>query len=121
MNATGGIGGARFELAAYDDVDAAYGSSDPDRALANVRAMAADDRVIAVVGANYSEVAFGMIRGSNEAGLLMCSPGVTDPGLTKPEYGAADLRSAQPDRPAFVRTSPSDDIQYPGPGVLRAS
>src|SRR5262249_46286076 len=38
-------------------------------------------------------------------------PATTAPDLTKDALGAAELRSANPDRRAFVRIAPSDDIQ----------
>ena len=53
------------------------------------------------------------IPATNAAGLLQCSPGNTNPGLTKPRFGALDLHSAHPDLINYVRVSPSDDIQGP--------
>ena len=49
VNASGGIGGARFELAPWDDAAPPF-PFDPDRAVANMNAMADDPRVLAVVG-----------------------------------------------------------------------
>ena len=84
---------------------------DGDQARANVDALVADPRVIALVGPVTSGIAVEQIPTTNEAGLLQCSPATTDPGLTKPRGGALDLRSAAPDRINFVRTAPADDIQ----------
>ena len=110
VNASGGIGGARFELAPWDDAAPPF-PFDPDRAVANMNAMADDPRVLAVVGPVIPEAGPGVVRASNEAGLLTCGPNTTDPSLTKVTHGAADLRSASPDHNAFVRIAPSDDVQ----------
>jgi branched-chain amino acid transport system substrate-binding protein len=111
-NAAGGIGGAQLELAAFDD---ATGTSPQDPALgaSNVTAMAADPRVIAMIGPRSSAVAAAQIPITNRAGLLQCSPANTRPGLTKPRGGALDLRSAFPTRINYIRTAPADDIQGP--------
>jgi ABC-type branched-subunit amino acid transport system substrate-binding protein/class 3 adenylate cyclase len=112
VNAAGGIGGAKLELAAYDDAGPPpYDEPDPDLALANMRALADDDRVVGVVGPYGADVAAKMVRAGNESGLVICGPASTSPELTKDALGAADLRSARPNHRAFVRIAPSDDIQ----------
>lgn len=45
--------------------------------------------------------------------MFECSPANTLPELTKPRYGALDLRSAYPERINYVRLAPADDIQAP--------
>jgi branched-chain amino acid transport system substrate-binding protein len=108
---------AAGDLAIDLQVDARdHGAPDPDavdldQAMANINALVADPRVIAVVGPVDSGTARKQIPITNTAGLLQCSPSTTDPGLTKPRDGALDLRAAAPDRINFVRTAPADDIQ----------
>ncbi|MDP9244202.1 MAG: ABC transporter substrate-binding protein [Chloroflexota bacterium] len=111
-NAGGGIGGATLKLDARDDVGTAD-VQDPDRGAANVTAFVADPRVIAMVGPSSSNVANSQIPITNRAGLLQCSPANTRSGLTKPRFGALDLRAAYPNRINYVRLAPSDDIQGP--------
>ena len=60
--------------------------------------MVADPHVIAMIGPWGSAVAAAEVPVTNKAGLLQCSPSNTSPELTKPRYGALDLRSAYPDR-----------------------
>jgi branched-chain amino acid transport system substrate-binding protein len=110
VNASGGIGGARLELAPWDDAAPPY-PFDADRAVANVHAMADDPRIVGVVGPVIEEAGPGVVRAANETGLLTCAPNQTDPALTKASHGAGQLRSARPERNAFVRIAPSDDVQ----------
>ncbi|MDQ4035800.1 MAG: ABC transporter substrate-binding protein [Chloroflexota bacterium] len=114
-NDAGVLEGVELVLRAYDDA-AAGGEQlpDPERGATNAAAMADDPRTIAMVGPYNSDVAMEQIPVTNEAGLLQCSPSTTDPGLTKPDFGALELRAAQPDRINFVRLSPSDDNQLRG-------
>jgi branched-chain amino acid transport system substrate-binding protein len=93
-----------------------HGAPDPDaldldKALANIRTLVADPRMIAIVGPAASGIAGEQIPITNEAGLLQCSPSATDPALTKPRNGALDRRAAAPERINFIRTAPADDIQ----------
>lgn len=87
---------------------------DPERGAANATAMVDDARTIAMIGPYNSDIAHSQIPITNEAGLLQCSPSTTDPSLTKPAFGALELRAAQPDSINFVRLSPSDDNQMRG-------
>jgi branched-chain amino acid transport system substrate-binding protein len=105
VNAAGGVGGSQFVLDVRDDAQS------PDQGAANVTALIADPRTLAVIGPWYSAVAHLQIPLTNAAGLLQCSPANSDPQLTKPRNGALDLRSAFPDRINYVRTAPADDIQ----------
>ncbi len=59
-----------------------------------------------------------MIPLTNAAGLLQCSPTNSNPSLTKPRYGALDLRAAAPTRINYIRVFPSDDIQGPAAAVF---
>ena len=111
-NAAGGILGPSLRLKAYDDASAnADNGQDPERGADNAKAMVADSRTIAMIGPFGSNVAQTVLPVTNKAGLLECSPANTSPSLTKPRYGALDLRSAHPDRINYVRLAPSDDIQ----------
>jgi branched-chain amino acid transport system substrate-binding protein len=107
INAAGGIGGATLELQLHDD------PFDEAVAVANVEAMVADARVVAMVGAPQSGLVEHQIPVSNPAGLLQCSPSASDPILTRPEFGALQLRSAYPDRINFVRTYGTNAMEAP--------
>ena len=78
----------------------------PKRGAHNTKAFVADPRVIAMVGPARSPIATAEIPITNAAGLLQCSPANTNPGLTKPRYGALDLRAAAPERINYIRTAP---------------
>ena len=83
------------------------------RGVHNTKAFVADPSVIAMIGPAQSPIAMAEIPITNTAGFLQCSPANTNPGLTKPRYGALDLRAAAPERINYVRVAPSDDIQGP--------
>ena len=112
-NAAGGIDGSQLELVVYDDGATTEPTQDPKKGASNAEKMVKDSRTIAVIGPSGSAVAKAMIPITNEAGLLQCSPANTNPALTKPRYGALDLRSAHPTVINYVRIAPSDDIQAP--------
>lgn len=107
-NDAGGIEGAELSVTAHDN--AGKFPEDPDRSAANAKAMADDPRTIAAIGPYTSFSGERTIPVTNRAGLLECSPSTSDPGLTKPEFGALELRAAQPGRINFVRISPSADV-----------
>jgi branched-chain amino acid transport system substrate-binding protein len=69
--------------------------------------------VIALLAPRASFHTQAQIPITNPAGLLECSSANTLPGLTKPGYGAEQLRSAAPSRINFIRLISSDDIQGP--------
>jgi len=110
-NTAGGILGSQLTLESYDDAGATPNGQDPDRGAANAAAMIDDPRTIAMIGPSGSVVAYKMLPLTNDAGLFQCSPANTLPELTKPRYGALDLRAAYPNRINYVRLAPSDDIQ----------
>jgi branched-chain amino acid transport system substrate-binding protein len=112
-NRTGGLPGFSLTLESYDDGGPTPNGQDPERGAANAVSMIADPRTIAMIGPSGSPVAYAMLPLTNRAGLLQCSPANTLPELTKPRYGALDLRSANPDKINYVRIAPSDDIQAP--------
>lgn len=112
-NAAGEFGGTKLVLDAHDDGGDGPNGQVPAKGAANVSALVADPRTLAVVGPWGSAVAWEQIPITNKAGLLQCSPANTDPALTKPRDGALDLRSANPERINYIRTAPADDIQGP--------
>lgn len=112
-DANKGILGSILTLKSYDDAGAPPNGQDPQRGAANAKAMIADPRTIAMIGPSGSVVARSILPLTNQDGLFECSPSNTSPGLTKPRYGALDLRSAAPTRINYVRLAPADDIQAP--------
>ena len=110
-NGSAWLNGSRLVLDARDDGGDVQGDQDPVKGAANAAAMVADPRTLAMVGPWASFVATSVIPVTNAAGLLECSPTNTLADLTKPRYGALDLRSAHPDRINYVRLAPADDIQ----------
>jgi len=110
VNAAGGISGSQFVIDVQNDVGDAQ---DTSAAVRGANTLVADPRVIAFIAPRQSPHSAAQIPITNGAGLLECSAANTNPGLTKPRYGAGDLRSANPSRINFIRLAPSDDIQGP--------
>ncbi len=75
-NAAGAIPGYTIEVLALND------SSDPEVGRAAAEQMAADDTVVGVVGTYNSGVAAEVAPVLEAAGIVMVSPGNTDPSLT---------------------------------------
>jgi branched-chain amino acid transport system substrate-binding protein len=112
--AGGGAGGYKIDIP--QDVifdDAKDGVHDPQTGAQNMSNIVGLENVIAVVGPLNSSVAKVQIPISNEAGLLQCSPANTNEGLTKPEFGALDIRKANPTKINYVRVVTTDDNQGP--------
>lgn len=93
--------------------DAKDGAHDPQTGAQNMSALASNEQVVAVIGPLNSSVAKVQIPISNEAGLLQCSPANTNEGLTKPEFGALDIRKANPTKINYIRVVTTDDNQGP--------
>ena len=113
-DAGGSAGGWKIEIpnsVIFDD--AKDGAHDPQTGAQNMQAIVNLENVVAVIGPLNSSVALVQIPISNEAGLLQCSPANTNEGLTKPEFGALDVRSSNPDRINYVRVVTTDDNQGP--------
>jgi branched-chain amino acid transport system substrate-binding protein len=108
-NDEGRLDGVELALEAYDTGGTGL-ADDPDKGAAAATKMASDPRTIAAVGPFTSPVAGSTIPITNEAGLLECSPSNSHPGLTKPDDGALEFRSAHPKRINYVRLSPSTDV-----------
>jgi branched-chain amino acid transport system substrate-binding protein len=114
--AGGGAGGYAIDVPDVFD-DAVNGAHDPQTGARNMTTIATDPEFVAVIGPLNSSVAAAQIPISNEAGLLQCSPANTNEGLTKPEFGALDVRKANPDKINYVRVVTTDDNQ--GPAAAR--
>jgi branched-chain amino acid transport system substrate-binding protein len=112
--AGGGAGGYKIEIpnsVIFDD--AKDGAHDPQTGAQNMQAIVALPDVVAVIGPLNSSVALVQIPITNEAGLLQCSPANTNEGLTKPEFGALDVRKSNPTKINYVRVVTTDDNQGP--------
>jgi branched-chain amino acid transport system substrate-binding protein len=112
--AGGAAGGYKVDIpnsVIFDD--AKDGAHDPQTGAQNMNAIVALPDVVAVIGPLNSSVAKVQIPITNEAGLLQCSPANTNEGLTKPEFGALDIRKANPDKINYIRVVTTDDNQGP--------
>lgn len=108
--ASAATAGLRIEPVILDY--AVDGAPDATQGARDLAAFVADPAVLAVIGPYNSSVAIAQIPVGNAAGLLQCSPSATSPELTKGDAGRA-LRTAAPDRTAFIRTATTDDVQAP--------
>lgn len=93
--------------------DAVSGVHDPTQGAQNAQTIVADTKVIGMMGPLNSNVAKAMIPVTNAAGLAQCSPANTNEGLTKPEFGALDVRKDKPNDINYVRVATTDDLQGP--------
>jgi branched-chain amino acid transport system substrate-binding protein len=112
--AGGAAGGYKIDIPSsvvFDD--AKDGVHDPQTGAQNMGNIVTLENVVAVIGPLNSSVAKVQIPISNEAGLLQCSPANTNEGLTKPEFGALDIRKANPTKINYVRVVTTDDNQGP--------
>jgi len=91
--------------------DAVSGKHDPQTGANNAQSLISNPKVIAMLGPLNSNVAKAQIPLTNEAGLAQCSPANTNEGLTKPEFGALDIRSKKPTEINYVRVATTDDLQ----------
>lgn len=108
-NAAGGASGYTIALDVRDD--AVNGVHNPDQGGTNAQAMVAQEDVVAMIGPFNSNVARVQIPITAPAGLLQCSPANTASDLTKPEFGADELRGDN--EPSYVRVATTDDVQGP--------
>jgi branched-chain amino acid transport system substrate-binding protein len=102
-NAKKTLPGWKFQLKAVDD------SSDPTTGEAAARKLAADKNVVGVVGTYNSGVAAKVAPVLQGAGIVMISPGNTDPTLT---VGSDPAHPARPYNNYF-RMVASDAVQGP--------
>ena len=114
----GTVGGWKVEIPNSVILDDAKdGVHDPQTGAQNMQALTSNPNVVAVIGPQNSSVAKVQIPISNAAGLLQCSPANTNEGLTKPEFGALDIRKTNPTKINYVRVVTTDD--YQGPAAAR--
>jgi branched-chain amino acid transport system substrate-binding protein len=97
------IPGWRIEMRAVDD------SSDPVTGRAAAEDLAGDESVIGVVGTYNSGVAREVAPVLAEAGIVMISPGNTDPALTLGD----DPEEPQRPHRNYFRLVAADDVQGP--------
>jgi branched-chain amino acid transport system substrate-binding protein len=110
-NKAGGYKGMKFEEVLKDD--AVNGVHDPAQGAKNVQELLADSAVVGIVGNFNSNVGKATIPITNAAGVVQISPSQTNPGLTKPSFGALDVRKAHPTQINYFRVCPTDDLQGP--------
>ena len=110
-NKAGGYQGMMFEEVLKDD--AVNGVHDPAQGAKNVQELLADSAVVGLVASFNSNVGKATIPITNAAGVVHISPAQTNPGLTKPEFGALDVRKARPTEINYFRVCPTDDLQGP--------
>ena len=114
----GTVGGWKVEIPNSVILDDAKdGVHDPQTGAQNMQALTSNQNVVAVIGPQNSSVAKVQIPISNAAGLLQCSPANTNEGLTKPEFGALDVRKTNPTTINYIRVVTTDD--YQGPAAAR--
>jgi branched-chain amino acid transport system substrate-binding protein len=109
--AAGGYAVVADDALVFDD--SLNGKFDPQTGAQNMTTIIGDADIMAVLGPMNSSVARAQIPISNEAGLLQCSPANTNEGLTKPEFGALEIRKARPNDINYVRLATTDDYQGP--------
>ena len=97
------------------EVDAADDSSNPATGEAAARRLAKDSALIGVVGTYNSGVAARVAPVLSKAGIVMISPGNTDPALT---VGSDPAHPARP-YPNYFRMVASDSVQ--GPFLAKAA
>ncbi len=97
--------------------DAINGAHDPQTGAKNAGVLIADSKVVGMLGPLNSNVAKAQIPLTNEAGLFQCSPANTNESLTKPEFGALDVRKAKPTEINYVRVATTDDLQGPANAI----
>ncbi|HEV3384376.1 MAG TPA: branched-chain amino acid ABC transporter substrate-binding protein [Gemmata sp.] len=108
-------GNFTIEYLDLDDATAAEGKWTPERETAHADQSVKDPDVMVFIGPYNSGAAKISMPILNKAGMLMISPAVTWPGLTKP--GQGDPGEPEIYRPTgkinFTRVVPADDLQGP--------
>src|SRR5579872_239347 len=94
--------------------DAVNGVHDPAQGAKNMQELIADSSVVGIVGNFNSNVAQACIPITNAAGIVQISPSQTNPGLTKPAFGALKLYpNGQRSKITYFRVCATDDLQGP--------
>jgi len=102
FNEAGGLNGIPVELVEGDT------EFDPARALLAAERLAADERIVGIVGPESSQNCATAVTVFEEAGLAHISPSCTGPELTERGYQT------------FFRVVPRDDVQGPADAVFIA-
>jgi branched-chain amino acid transport system substrate-binding protein len=109
------VGNFKIMYEDLDDATAAEGKWTSEREAANADQAVKDADVMVFLGPYNSGAAKVSMVTTNKAGLLMISPAVTWPGMTKP--GKGDPGEPEMYRPTqrvnFTRVVPADDLQGP--------
>lgn len=87
------LGGCAVDLFTRDDASVALGRHDPNLGAINMTALAANQRIVGVVGPLHSNVCASEMPLANTAGLVQVSPGCTSAALT--QRGSAELSQSQ--------------------------
>lgn len=115
-DASGQVGRYQLEIPPSTILsDLVGGVPDGSQGAANMRQIVADPAVVAVIGPFQSSVALQQIPISNAAGLLQCSPGNTNPQLTR-TADAAIQPTGDPtaSRENYIRVVTTDDAAAAG-------
>jgi len=111
------IAGFAVSLAVKDDAGGA--PADPSRGVANVQALLADSKVVAMIGPLDGAVARQEIPTANAAGLAMLSPATSNrcltrddymPALLNPERTSISCKSVGLPAASELRTSPTNNF-----------
>lgn len=95
--------------------DLVGGLPDGSQGATNMRQIVADPAVVAVIGPFHSSVAQQEIPISNAAGLLQCSPGNTNPQLTRTgDGGIQPTGNPTASRVSYIRVVTTDDVAAAG-------
>jgi len=105
--------GGKYQFEEVLKDDAVNGVHDPAQGAKNIQELLADKSVVAMVASFNSNVGKATIPITNAAGVVQISPAQTNPALTKPSFGALDVRKAHPDQINYFRVCPTDDLQGP--------
>ncbi len=105
--------GGKYQFSEELKDDAVNGVHDPAQGAKNIQELLADKAVVAMVASFNSNVGKATIPITNSAGVVQISPAQTNPGLTKPSFGALDVRKAHPTAINYFRVCPTDDLQGP--------
>jgi branched-chain amino acid transport system substrate-binding protein len=108
--------GSGYTLQVVHKNDEGTTGADPSIGASNIRALLADQQVMAVVGPFNSGVAVAEIPVANNGGLVLMSPSNTNPGLTKQQYAKANGINFAQLHPAgvkeyYFRIVATDDVQ----------
>lgn len=97
-----------YSIRIQTEDDAVNGVHDPSQGVRNVQALLQDQRVLAIVGPQNSNVARAEIPIAAQAGIALISPSATSIDLTAGNFAAAGTGGSPQ---TFFRTVVRDDLQ----------